>query len=178
MLGVECSNHSVPTIYFKGLRDFISRPLFILLRFYPYKTTGSGWNPHFLRGYERNISRECSPRRLRTGRTWFTVRHALPVITEFGSIWWPGRLRLPQATESLGETDGEHFPQISGLRHRRTPAGTSKWPRLAVRLPGRCCLHARFRFASMHSQERTVLVQSAAITRGPALCWRRTRSSL
>ena len=44
VLGVECSNHSVPTIFFKGLRDFISRPLFVFKCFYPYKTTGSWWN--------------------------------------------------------------------------------------------------------------------------------------
>jgi hypothetical protein len=31
------------------LRDFISRPLFIFGRFYPYKTAGSGWNPRRFR---------------------------------------------------------------------------------------------------------------------------------
>jgi len=37
VLGVECSNHSVLTILFKGLRDFISRPLFMFGRFTPTK---------------------------------------------------------------------------------------------------------------------------------------------
>ena len=35
VLGVECSNHSDPTIFFKGLRDFISRPFFIFFSFLP-----------------------------------------------------------------------------------------------------------------------------------------------
>jgi len=57
VLGVECSNHSVPTILFKGLRDFISRPFFIFGRFYPHKTTGSGWSPHGFRVGERRLWR-------------------------------------------------------------------------------------------------------------------------
>ena len=63
VLGVECSNHSVPTILFKGLRDFISRPFFIFKCFYPYKTTGFGWNPRlFQRKWARDFRVPESPR--------------------------------------------------------------------------------------------------------------------
>jgi hypothetical protein len=39
------------------LRDFISRPFFIFGRFYPRKTTGSGWNPRGFRVGGRSLWR-------------------------------------------------------------------------------------------------------------------------